>query len=312
LNTSANVAVVFPGQGSQSTGMLAVEYKQFRQVKTVFEHASDVLHYDVWALVSEPELQQRLNQTEFTQAVMLTADLAMWQILTQELGVAAEAIVALAGHSLGEYAALVAAGQLEFAKALQLVSARGRYMQAAVAGLDTAMLAVIGLPLSRVEELCSQLQQVFVANINSPEQIVLGGLRASIMQASLLFKEAQAKRCVLLEVSVPAHTPLMQTAAEQLYELLQPVTWAPACTAVWHNLDAARHKPAELPQLLSRHVCSPVHWLQTIEQLANAGVSQIIECGPGQVLTGLNRRIVSKHLSIHVTELYPQLIKAMG
>jgi [acyl-carrier-protein] S-malonyltransferase len=284
-------AFVFPGQGSQSVGMLSELAAASSAVASSFAEASEVLGYDLWQLVcAGPE--EALNQTARTQPAMLAAGVATWR-LWQERGGAAPQV--LAGHSLGEFTALVCAGALEFAAAVDLVRARGEFMQAAVPPGSGAMAAILGLEDAEVEAACREAAQgavVAAANYNAPGQVVIAGESAAVERAIAAARGRGAKRAVLLPVSVPAHSSLMLKAAEQLRERLAALPVRAPQIRFISAVDATEHSdPAELRALLVRQLSSPVRWTDTLRALATPGVAQVIECGPGKVLTGLNRRI---------------------
>jgi [acyl-carrier-protein] S-malonyltransferase len=283
-------AFVFPGQGSQSVGMLASLAASEPSVRTTFEEASAVLGYDLWKLTSEgPE--DALNATERTQPAMLAAGIATWRAW-RAAGGAAPACVS--GHSLGEFTALVCAGALDFDTAVDLVRFRGQVMQEAVPAGTGAMAAILGLDDEAVAAACREAARgevVEPANFNSPGQVVIAGTAAAVARAIEALKTRGAKRAVLLPVSVPSHTSLMRGAAERLGERLRALTVrAPAIRYV-SAVDAAAHeRPDDIRAVLVRQLSSPVRWPQTLRAVAGAGIAQVIECGPGRVLTGLNRR----------------------
>jgi [acyl-carrier-protein] S-malonyltransferase len=284
------LALVFPGQGSQSVGMMA-GYEGHSAVRETFAEASSVLGQDLWALVSDgPE--EALNQTVNTQPVMLTADVAVYRAW-QAAGGAAPAV--LAGHSLGEYAALVAAGSLAFADALPLVRFRAQAMQDAVPSGVGAMAAVMGLEGPGLDEACreaAQGQVVEPVNFNAPGQIVIAGHREAVERAIAAAKTKGAKRALLLPVSAPFHSSLLKPAAERLATYLAGVKVVAPGLPVLHNVDV---RPASTPEgvraALAAQAASAVRWIETIEAFAAQGVTQVLECGPGRVLTGLVKRI---------------------
>jgi [acyl-carrier-protein] S-malonyltransferase len=284
-------AFVFPGQGSQSVGMLAAFAQESPAVAATFAEASEALHYDLWQLISDgPE--ERLNATERTQPAMLAAGVATWRVW-QEQGGAPPAV--LAGHSLGEFTALVCAGALEFAPAVELVRFRGEIMQAAVPAGAGAMAAILGLDDAEVIAACAaaaQGQVVEPANFNSPGQVVIAGDTAAVSRAIEAAKARGAKRAVLLPVSVPAHSSLMLKAAERLRERLRGISVRAPQIRYLSAVDAAEHEtPDDIRQLLVRQLSSPVRWSEALRALATPNVRQVLECGPGKVLTGLNKRI---------------------
>lgn len=284
---------VFPGQGSQSVGMLAelAGGNDGALVRDTFAEASQALGYDLWALVAEGPAE-RLNATECTQPAMLCAGIALWRLWRQRGGPAPEVV---SGHSLGEFTALVAAGALPFAEAIGLVRLRGQLMQAAVPRERGAMAAILGLEDAGVIELCREAaggEVVEAVNFNAPGQVVIAGERLAVERAMAAAKARGAKRAVILPVSVPSHSSLMRPAAERLAEGLGAVRWTPPALTFVSAVDAAEHRdPADLCALLVRQLSSPVRWTDAVRALAARGLAQIIECGPGKVLTALNRRI---------------------
>jgi [acyl-carrier-protein] S-malonyltransferase len=285
-------ALVFPGQGSQSVGMLAALYAAEEGVRTTFAEASRLLGYDLWQLVSSgPESE--LNATERTQPAMLAAGIATWRAWHARGG-ANPAVVS--GHSLGEFSALVCAGALEFGPALELVRLRGRLMQEAVPAGTGAMAAILGLDDEAVGAVCREAARGAVVepvNFNSPGQVVIAGERSAVERAIEAAKIRGAKRAVILPVSVASHSSLMKQAGELLRERLAASALQRPRLAYVSAVDARRHEdPDEIRELLVRQISSPVHWTETVRALAaTPGIAQIIECGPGKVLTGLNRRI---------------------
>lgn len=288
---SSALAFVFPGQGSQSVGMLA-EAATRAEVRDTFAEAGAALGYDLWQLVQAgPEAE--LNQTHRTQPAMLAAGVALWRVWCAEGG---PQPVLLAGHSLGEYTALVAAGAIGFADAVQLVAERGRLMQEAVPAGSGAMAALLGLDEPAVRAACAEAadgEVVEAVNLNAPGQIVIAGAASAVARAVEAAKVRGAKRAVVLPVSVPSHCALMRPAAERLAERLADVDIRPPAIPVLHNADVARHAdPAAIRAALVRQLHSPVRWIETIEAMAGAGVTTVVECGPGKVLAGMNKRIV--------------------
>jgi [acyl-carrier-protein] S-malonyltransferase len=286
-----NFAFVFPGQGSQSVGMLAQLAAHDPVVRATFEEASAALGYDMWQLVQQgPE--ERLGATEFTQPVMLTAGIATWRLWQRQGGPAPASV---AGHSLGEFTALVCAEALELAPAVELVAFRGRAMQEAVPLGTGAMAAILGLEDAQVDAACREAAQggvVEPVNFNSPGQVVIAGQAEAVQRAIQAAKQKGAKRATLLAVSVPSHSSLMLPAARRFEERLAGIQIKPPRIAYVSAVDAARHQDAqEIRKLLVRQLASPVRWTDTVRALSAAGVAQIVECGPGKVLTALNRRI---------------------
>jgi [acyl-carrier-protein] S-malonyltransferase len=284
------LALVFTGQGSQSVGMMA-GYESFPIVRETFAEASSVLGQDLWALVSEGP-DEALNQTVNTQPAMLAADMAVYRAWQAAGGPQASL---LAGHSLGEYAALVAAGALAFSDALPLVRFRAQAMQDAVPAGVGAMAAVMGLDEAGIAEACreaAQGQVVEPVNFNAPGQIVIAGHREAVERAIAVAKTKGAKRALMLPVSAPFHSQLLRPAAEQLAAYLAKVHIAAAAVPVLHNVDVrVATSPDAIRSALAAQAASPVRWIETIQSFAAQGVTHIVECGPGKVLTGLCKRI---------------------
>ena len=284
-------AFVFPGQGSQSVGMLGALAAADAGVRATFDEASGVLGYDLWKLVSEgPEAE--LNATARTQPALLAAGVATWRSWRARGG-AEPAVVS--GHSLGEFTALVCAESIEFRAAVGLVRYRGEVMQEAVPAGTGAMAAILGLDDAEVEAACREAAGdgvVEPANFNSPGQVVIAGETAAVERAIAAAKARGAKRAVALPVSVPSHTSLMRGAAERLRGRLSGLSLKAPRLRYVSAVDAAAHsEPAEIRDLLVRQLSSPVRWTDTVRALIDGGVEEIVECGPGRVLTGLNRRI---------------------
>lgn len=284
-------ALVFPGQGSQSIGMLADLNSSYPVVKQTFVEASEWLGYDLWKLTqSGPEAD--LNQTDRTQPALLAASVAVWRIW-REQGVLLPTL--MAGHSFGEYSALVCAGALKFTDAVGLAQDRGRFMQAAVPAGEGAMAALIGLSERQVAEICAQVAQgqiVSPVNFNAPGQIVIAGHTSAVNRAIEQAKMLGAKQVVRLPVSVPAHSQLMKPAAEHMAERLAQVTVTVPNIPVIHNVDVAfKSEPTAIRMALTAQLYSPVRWVETIETMVTEGVNVVLECGPGKVLSGLNKRI---------------------
>lgn len=297
------IALVFPGQGSQSVGMLADLYAEFALVRETFAEASAALGYDLWALIANgPEAD--LNETHRTQPALLTASVAVWRLWQQQQGAAP---AYLAGHSLGEYSALVCAGVLSLADAVKLVEKRGRYMQTAVPAGTGTMSAIIGLDDALIAKACEEAAQgevVSPVNYNSPGQVVIAGHKAAVERANELCKAAGAKRALPLPVSVPSHCALMRPAAEQLAADLQSLTFNTPVISVVNNVDVAVKADAKsIQDALVRQLFSPVRWTETIEFLANQGVTEVIELGAGKVLSGLIKRINKELLTTSVCDV---------
>lgn len=287
----SDFAFLFPGQGSQSVGMLNELAERHELIRATFDDASRVLGTNLWHLVQEgPE--DELNRTELTQPAILAASVAMWRVW-ENLGGPMPA--RLAGHSLGEYSALVVAGALDFEAAVAVVSERGRQMQAAVAVGEGAMAAILGLDDEVVEAICREVtedQVVAPANYNSPGQIVIAGDSAAVERAMHKCSEAGARRAVILPVSVPSHSKLMQPAADAMAEVLADVEIRAPRIPVIHNCDVAEHdQPDEIRAALINQLCSPVRWTESVRAITGGGIMKLAECGPGRVLSGLGRRI---------------------
>jgi [acyl-carrier-protein] S-malonyltransferase len=290
---SDNTAFVFPGQGSQSVGMLAAAAEAYPSVRHTFEEASGVLGYDAWELVQNGE-QEQLNLTETTQPVLLTCSVALWRCWRAAGGAVPKL---MAGHSLGEFSALVCAGAINFGDAVSLVRQRGAFMQTAVPVGEGAMAAIIGLEDASINEACMQAasqsgEVVTAVNFNSPGQVVIAGTVAAVDVAIGLCKEAGAKRALPLPVSAPFHTELMRPAGEKLAEVLAGITVSAPDIPVLHNVHAQLETdPTRIRELLVEQIYSPVQWTACVNALITAGLTRVVECGPGKVLSGLNRRI---------------------
>jgi [acyl-carrier-protein] S-malonyltransferase len=284
------LALVFPGQGSQAPGMMS-RYAAYPVVRDTFAEASAVLGQDLWALVEDGDAGP-LNQTVNTQPVMLAADIAVYRAWRAAGG---RAPAVLAGHSLGEYAALVAAGALTFADALPLVRFRAQAMQEAVPDGVGAMAAIIGLEAAGVEEACREAAQgevVEPVNFNAPDQTVIAGARAAVERAAAVAKARGAKRVSMLPVSAPFHSQLMRPAAQRLAVYLAALAVDVPAVPVVHNVDAHEAPTAQaIRAALSAQAASPVRWVDTIRVFAARGITHIVECGPGKVLSGLTKRI---------------------
>lgn len=285
-------AFVFPGQGSQSLGMLADLAVDHPVVNEVFAEASTVLGYDLWDVVQNgPET--RLNQTDVTQPAMLAAGIAVYRALQQAKPGLVPAF--MAGHSLGEYTALVASGVMTLTQGIELVAERGRLMQTAVAPGEGAMAAVLGLEDEQVVALCAQAAQggvVEAVNFNSPGQVVIAGDAQSVQRAMTLAEEMGAKKVVPLSVSVPSHCALMKPAAEALKQKLDSMAFSAPIVPVFHNVNVTSYSDeVQIKQALVEQLYRPVQWVKTIEKMKEQDVEKLYELGPGKVLTGLNRRI---------------------
>ena len=286
-----NFTFAFPGQGSQSVAMLAELAENFPVVIDTYKEASDALGYDLWELVQQGPAEA-LNQTDKTQPALLAASVAIWRVWAQQGG---EKPSVVAGHSLGEYSALVCAGVIDFKDALKLVELRGQLMQQAVPAGTGAMYAIIGLDNAAIASACEQAAQGEVAspvNFNSPGQVVIAGNKAAVERAGALCKEAGAKRALPLPVSVPSHCALMKPAAEKLAVALQDIEFKTPEIAVINNVDVIAETDAEkIKDALVRQLFCPVRWTEIVEKMAADGVTLQIEAGPGKVLSGLVRRI---------------------
>jgi [acyl-carrier-protein] S-malonyltransferase len=287
---TSTLAFVFPGQGSQAVAMLADLAGESIVIDT-FAEASAVLGYDLWDLVQNDD-QGQLNQTHITQPALLTASVALWRLWCQRGG---QQPAYMAGHSLGEYSALVCAGAIPFADAVALVKARGEFMQAAVPAGSGAMAAIIGLDDDAIAAACAASAQgevVAPVNYNSPGQVVIAGQVAAVERAMAACKEAGAKRALPLPVSVPSHCALMQPAAEQLAVQLGAIAVTMPSIPVIQNVNAQAPENAEqLVANLVAQLYQPVRWTACVENMAQQGVELMLECGPGKVLTGLTKRI---------------------
>jgi len=285
------LAFVFPGQGSQSLGMLSELAEIHALVRSSFDEASNGAGADLWA-ISQQGPEELLNQTEFTQPALLAAGVAVWRLWLQRGGAQP---AQFAGHSLGEYAALVAAGAITLADAAGLVRERGRLMKAAVPNGSGAMAAVLGADDALVAEVCllvSADDVVVPANYNSPGQIVIGGHAAALDRAIAELGVRGVRKVVKLAVSVPSHTPLMREAAQQMGEVMAAMAWRMPDRPIIQNADAQAHASVEaIREALVRQLYLPVRWTECVQALATGGATRMIECGPGKVLTGLSKRI---------------------
>jgi [acyl-carrier-protein] S-malonyltransferase len=285
-------AFFFPGQGSQSVGMMQ-GLSDLAVIKETFVEASDLLKQDFWAMVNEPN--EALNQTTNTQPLMLTAGIATWRAWQQHTD---KRPSLMAGHSLGEYTALVAAGALSFEDALPLVRYRAEVMQNAVAEGVGAMAAILGLDDDAVRSVCneaSQGQVLEAVNLNSPGQVVIAGNKEAVERGMELAKEKGAKRALALPVSVPSHCALMKPAAEELLAYLKGVQINKPLIPVLHNADVLAYSDAEqIKDALVRQLFSPVRWVETVQYVSAQGITNSAECGPGKVLAGLTKRIVAE------------------
>jgi len=286
-----NISFLFPGQGSQSIGMLAAAYSEYSVVQTCFNEASEALGFDLWSLIQSGPLEE-LNKTENTQPAILAASVALYRVWQELGGITPDCV---AGHSLGEYSALVASGALSFSDAVKLVRLRGQLMQNAVPLGEGAMAAVIGLDDESVVSACEAAAQgdvVSAVNFNAPGQVVIAGSKVAVERAIIECKSVGAKRALPLPVSVPAHSALMKQASDQLESALRGLNFGDVTIPVIQNVSAELVKDKEqIIDNLIKQLYSPVLWSQSIMMLEGMGVSGVIECGPGKVLTGLAKRI---------------------
>ncbi|MCD6047884.1 MAG: malonyl CoA-ACP transacylase [Gammaproteobacteria bacterium] len=302
--TTPNIAVLFPGQGSQSVGMLMELGASFPIVRDTFREASKILGYDLWRLIQDgPE--EQLNQTEFTQPALLTASVAIWRVLANNLQLKPSV---MAGHSLGEYSALVCAGAIDFEDAVKLVQLRGQLMQQACPEGSGAMAAIVGLSDEAIETLCKQVSrpnaQVVVANFNSIGQTVVAGHKQAVEALVDTAKAQGVKLAKLIPVSVPAHSFLMVSAASQLAVALNKIAIRAPEIPVIHNVNAqACDDPQEIRELLQEQLYLPVLWTKTQQVIASMGVALMLELGPGKVLTGLAKRTIPEVSCVPINNL---------
>lgn len=315
MNKQANLAFLFPGQGSQTVGMLS-EFADNEIVRATFAAASQTLGYDLWQVAQEGP-QDKLNQTEITQPLLLTGSVALWRVWQDQTDVVPSFV---AGHSLGEWSALVCAGVVAFEDAVRLVQLRGRYMQEAVPQGQGAMAAIIGLDDKAVEDICAQIQTadavVAPVNYNSPGQLVIAGEATAVDKAIVACKEAGAKRALPLAVSAPFHTLMMQPAADKLAEEIAITAFSTPQIAVVHNVTAATESDAvKIKDLMIQQIYSAVRWVECVEFLVKNGVDQAVECGAGKVLTGLSKRInrsINSYTTDSVDALNATLTSVVG
>ena len=297
-------AMVFPGQGSQTVGMLAELAGDYPIVQETFKQASETLGYDLWQLVQEGPAEE-LNKTWQTQPALLTASVAVYRVWQQKYPELKPEV--MAGHSLGEYSALVCAGVLDFQDAVKLVELRGKLMQQAVPEGTGAMYAIIGLDNDAIINACKQAEQgevVSAVNFNSPGQVVIAGAKAAVERAAALCKEAGAKRALPLAVSVPSHCALMKPAADQLSVSLESITLKAPTVSVLNNVDVKAETDADaIRNALVRQLYSPVRWTETVEKMSHSGVEVLVEIGPGKVLNGLTKRIVDSLQATSVNDV---------
>jgi [acyl-carrier-protein] S-malonyltransferase len=284
------LAFIFPGQGSQSVAMLS-EFTGNSIIENTFNEASEALGYDLWQLTAEGPAE-KLNQTNFTQPALLTSSVALWRLWLSKSEIKPDV---MAGHSLGEYSALVCAGVISLSDAVKLVEKRGELMQACVPVGTGAMAAVIGLADTEIINACELAQQgevVSAVNFNSPGQVVIAGQKAAVERAAQLCKDAGAKRVLPLPVSVPSHCALMADAATKLAEELNKIKFSSPKINIINNVDVVKEQSEDaIKAALVRQLYSPVRWSETITQIVSDGITKVIEIGPGKVLQGLNKRI---------------------
>ena len=296
-------AMVFPGQGSQAVGMLAELAEQFSIVEETFKQASEVLGYDLWSLVQHGPAEE-LNKTWQTQPALLAASVAVYRVWQQQYPQLQPTL--MAGHSLGEYSALVCAGAIDFQDAVKLVELRGKLMQQAVPEGTGAMYAIIGLDNDSIIKACQNAEQgevVSAVNFNSPGQVVIAGAKAAVERAAVLCKEAGAKRALPLAVSVPSHCALMKPAADQLAVSLESIAVKSPAVAVINNVDVKTENDAQaIRNALVRQLYSPVRWTETVEKMATNGIEVLVEIGPNKVLNGLTKRIADNLQAVSVND----------
>jgi [acyl-carrier-protein] S-malonyltransferase len=309
-----SLAFVFPGQGSQSIGMMSSLARVSPLIEATFAEASDVLGYDLWRRCQEGPVEA-LNSTESTQPAMLTAGVATMRLWRERGG---PLPTLMAGHSLGEFTALVAAGTLDFRTAVDLVRYRGELMQTAVPPGQGAMAAILGLEDIDIEEACDQASQggevVEAVNFNAPGQVVIAGTAAAVARAIEIATAKGARRALALPISVPAHSSLMQPAAEQLRLRLESTVLTPAADVAVYGVDVKTHSTAQAIRAgLVKQLYTPVYWAATVRTMISAGATHIVECGPGKVLTGLNRRVdKNRDLKMMALEDPPGLDEALA
>jgi [acyl-carrier-protein] S-malonyltransferase len=300
-NKKYNLAFVFPGQGSQSVGMLVELAKTYPSIEQTFSKASEVLDKDLWQLVTHGSAED-LNLTNNTQPAMLAAGVAVWRVWCERSEIRPSW---MAGHSLGEYTALVCSGSLVFEDAVALVAERGALMQEAVPNGEGAMAAILGLDEPLVVKVCEESaegQVVSPVNFNAPGQVVIAGHIAAVERAMTAAKDAGAKRAVKLPVSAPSHCSLMESAADKLADRLQDIAIETPEVTLIHNVDVASHSaPEVIRNALKEQLFKPVRWVDTIKFMHDQGVNTFVECGPGKVLMSLNKRIVkeAEHFTVY-------------
>jgi [acyl-carrier-protein] S-malonyltransferase len=305
----SKMALIFPGQGSQKAGMLSDYMAKYNLVSETFEQANHALGYDLWHIIQNDADQ--LAKTQYTQPALLASSVAIYRVLLNHSNISPSI---MAGHSLGEYSALVCAGSLSFEDGLRLVEARGKLMQDAVPDNIGAMCAIIGLDDDRVNQVCNEAAQgglVQPANYNSPGQVVISGEKEPVERACELAKSKGAKKVQMLPVSVPSHSALMKPAAVSLEKLLAKTSVQSPQVPVVHNADVSSYEDqANIKQALVEQLYSPVRWVETINSMHQSGIDEIIECGPGKVLSGLGKRI-KKAMVYHSTATVSDLEKLL-
>ena len=308
-----NLAFVFPGQGSQTVGMLSELAEVYPVVKQTFAQATDILGIKLWDLVAHGPAEE-LDQTQNTQPALLAAGVAVWRVWCENFGIRP---AWMAGHSLGEYTALVCSGAISFEDAIKLVAARGRLMQEAVPVGEGAMAAILGLEDHQVVGGCAEAAQgdiVTAANFNAPGQVVIAGETAAVERAMLTLKAMGAKRTLKLPVSVPSHCGLMTHAAERLAEILHDINVGMPNTTLIHNADVKSHSSPEVIKFaLKEQLYKSVRWVESIKLMRDQGVSAFVECGPGKVLMGLNKRIApaAMHLTMFDTDSIHNVVEQL-
>ena len=297
----SNLAFVFPGQGSQKIGMLAELAEQYPIIEKTFNEASEVLGYDMWQLIQQGA-QEDINLTQRTQPILLTCSVAVWRLWNEKQGASPSQ---MAGHSLGEWSALVCSNVIDFADGLKIVEARGKFMQQAVPVGQGAMAAIIGLDDQAILEACTEANDLGVVdavNFNAPGQVVIAGSNEAVERAMEICKDAGAKRALPLPVSAPFHTSLMKPAADNLADMVNAVTFRSPEVPIMHNVHAQNEQdPQAIKALMLEQIYSPVKWVDCVKQLKQSGVSTLVECGPGKVLSGLAKRI-DRELTAVATE----------
>lgn len=311
MAAAPGIAFIFPGQGSQKVGMLSALAEQHAVIQSTFVSASEVLGYDLWAL-SQAGPQEELNLTERTQPLLLTASVAIWRAWLEAGGQRPQL---LAGHSLGEWSALVCSGVVDFEAAVKLVQLRGKYMQEAVPEGEGSMAAIIGLDDDSIVAACESAAQeevVSAVNFNSPGQVVIAGNTAAVNRACEICKEKGAKRAMPLAVSAPFHSSLLRPAADKLAEDMASVAFAAPQIPIVHNVNGTTEAdPDKIKQLMIEQIYHPVLWVDCVKAIADANIQHLVECGPGKVLSGLAKRI-DRSFSLMATETPDALTAALA